>query len=243
MPRKRKQDYRSRNIHSKLTLFALVMTVIFTALFVQVLDVPVAENPVVEVNPTATVVPQQPTMPPPTVEQTLADYERLFVRATAEAGVNLPATIQAGGQLMLRTEPRIDTETVGPLYNGEHIQVLGRSADSNWLKIKDQDSAMIGWVYKVFISGIDDVETLPIIGYAGQINAPGGMIIRVEARVDSETIGQLSNGDLVTVIGKSVDNQWVKIQSHADPEIVGWVFSQFINVSTPIDSLPFVIEK
>ena len=86
---------------------------------------------------------------------------------------------------------------------------------------------------------VSETITLPADGTPAAVEAPGGIIVRLEPRVDTETVGQLQDGDLVTALGRSVDQQWIQIQS-ADGTLTGWVFVQFIAVEGGADSLPII---
>jgi|GEM_PF-2168006 len=76
-------------------------------------------------------------------------------------------------------------------------------------------------------------------GIPGAVQAAGGIVVRAEPRVDTETVGQLENADPVTVLGLSVDQQWIQVQS-TDGSVTGWVFVQFITVDGGLDGVPVV---
>jgi|GEM_PF-6531040 len=239
MPHKRTRDQQSHHLILKLNVVAFLSTIILTALFVQPDHSNVTGNFVGVLNPTATVESQQPTMSPP-VEPTQADYERLFARATAEAPVNLAGYVNAPSDVLLRGEPCVEANIVGQLSHLDAVRVFGQSADKVWIKIQDQNSGNIGWVFVQFIVVADTIESLPILGYAGQIKAPGGLIVRSEPFIMADSVGQLRNNEFVTVFAQSYDSRLVKIQSHADDSTIGWVFAQFINVEGDKENLPIL---
>lgn len=86
----------------------------------------------------------------------------------------------------------------------------------------------------------DTATTVTGDGVTATIEAPGGagVIIRREPRVDTDTIGQLANGDTVSALGRSVDQQWVQIQDSTG--VVGWVFQQVLVVEGGPESLPII---
>jgi len=81
--------------------------------------------------------------------------------------------------------------------------------------------------------------TTATTGTPAAIQAAGGIIVRAQPRVDAETVGQLQNADPVTALGRSVDQQWIQVQS-TDGTITGWVFVQFVAVDGGIENLPTI---
>lgn len=75
-------------------------------------------------------------------------------------------------------------------------------------------------------------------GAPATIQSPGGIIVRPEPRVDSATVGQLQDGDAVSALGRSVDQQWVQVQS--EDGVTGWIFVQFVSIEGGAESLPII---
>jgi uncharacterized protein YgiM (DUF1202 family) len=73
----------------------------------------------------------------------------------------------------------------------------------------------------------------------GTIEAAGGIIMRQDANASSSNVWQLTNGEEITVIGRSNDNQWVRAIIPSQNGGAAWVFAQFVNVEGGIDLLPF----
>ena len=85
----------------------------------------------------------------------------------------------------------------------------------------------------------DTSETTPAVGTPGAIQSGGPVVVRNLPRVDTETIGQFDNGTPVTVLGKSVDLNWIQVQS-TDGSVTGWIFQQFVAVDGGTESLPII---
>jgi len=83
-----------------------------------------------------------------------------------------------------------------------------------------------------------NTETTSANGTPAIVEAPGPVVVRALPRVDTDTIGQIQDGDTVTALGRSVDQTWVQIQSAEG--LSGWVFVQFVNVEGGTESLPIV---
>ncbi len=80
--------------------------------------------------------------------------------------------------------------------------------------------------------------TTTATGIPATIQAPSGIIVRAQPRVDTDTVGQLQDGDAVTALGRSLDQQWIQVQSPSG--ITGWVFLQFVAVEGGTDALPVI---
>lgn len=84
-----------------------------------------------------------------------------------------------------------------------------------------------------------DTATTPSVGVTGAIQSGGPVVVRDLPRVDTETIGQFENDTPVIVLGKSVDLNWIQVQS-TDGSLTGWIFQNFVAVDGGVESLPIV---
>lgn len=76
-------------------------------------------------------------------------------------------------------------------------------------------------------------------GKPAQIDAPGGLVLREDAQVDTIILGSLPDRAIVTALGQSLDGYWVKVKDH-DSELMGWIFHIFVNVPSGIENLPIL---
>lgn len=190
------------------------------------------------------------------------------VPETLQAGAStdtngVPAVVEAPGGIIVRVEPRVDASTAGQLQDGDAVTAFAVSEDQQWIQVQN-DAGVLGWVFVQFVSVEGGIGAVPIGTVItpttdtetetepppatttdtssgdtnGSVTAPGGIIVRAQPRVDTETVGQLQDGDPVFVLGRSVDQQWVQIESATG--VSGWVFVQFITVDGGAESLPVI---
>ena len=73
-----------------------------------------------------------------------------------------PATIQAPSPVVVRSQPRVDTDNIGTIQDGDTVTALGRSLDQTWVQVQSADG-LTGWVFVQFVSVEGGAESLPII--------------------------------------------------------------------------------
>ena len=74
--------------------------------------------------------------------------------------------------------------------------------------------------------------------FPATIEAGGGVIVRQDASANSSNVWQLLNGATVQAIGRSFDQQWIRILIPSPNGGTGWVFGRFVNVEGGSDRLP-----
>lgn len=102
------------------------------------------------------------------VNGTVGWVSALFVRVsggtpTAQAGATAPTTgPRVLVNLNLRSAPSLDGEVLAIIPRNSGIEVIGRSADSNWLRVTYNGTT--GWVSAIFVTSQPalDVNALPV---------------------------------------------------------------------------------
>ena len=145
---------------------------------------------------------------------------------------------------MLTASARADVENFsfavpGDIVRSQDIEGLSLRVDDVWttllMKVNDATLLILGeveWQNRAAETS-DAAPGLPAV-----IQSPGGIIIRAEPRVDTDTVAQLSADGAIRALGRSLDQQWIQIQSAAG--LTGWVFSQFVSVDEDAADLPIV---
>lgn len=105
----------------------------------------------------ATITDETTTAPPPaaTEEASAADT------ATTTAD-GILATVESPGPLIVKAQPRVDSETIGQLQSGEEVTALSRSIDQQWIEVQNADG-LSGWAFEQFIVVEGGVDALPIV--------------------------------------------------------------------------------
>ena len=71
------------------------------------------------------------------------------------------ATVQVAGSISVRDQPRVDTDSVTFVDDGEVVIALQRSLDQQWILIETEDGAR-GWLVAQFLNLPDGSDALPI---------------------------------------------------------------------------------
>lgn len=79
--------------------------------------------------------------------------------SVSDAGVE--ATVQVTGSISVRDQPRVDTDTVTLVDDGEVVMALQRSLDQQWILIETEDGTR-GWIVAQFLRLPDGSDALPI---------------------------------------------------------------------------------
>ncbi len=167
----------------------------------------------------------------------------------------------------VREKPRFASRTLGYLERGETVGIVGVSAESDWLRIVYPASPDgLGWIPSSgrYVRVIGSLEAVPLISTSTPTRAtespipaaliafpPGGIKAEVVVRalhvregpgVDYPSLGHLSQGDVVEVVGVNADSSWLQIVYPASPDGLGWISGreQYVHLSGSLEKLPDV---
>lgn len=158
-----------------------------------------------------------------------------------------PASAQAAptatvntGALHIRSGPGVSYGVVFSVYRGTALTLLARNPDASWVKIA-LNNGVQGWVNVFYIATSYPLFNLPLEG--GTI--PGGnsatvntgtLNVRSGPSVSYAILVKIPLGTAVTLLARTVDNTWVKIQLSTGTQ--GWVNARYLNITFPISGLP-----
>lgn len=158
-----------------------------------------------------------------------------------------PVLISAFRTVNIRSAPSTRSDTLAQLRDGEKITAVGRSDTQNsWIRV-DLDGAQ-GWVAYFTITAVtDDLETLPLVRDEDEDETLiSGVVAHVFRTVNIRSgpgstfdqIGQLQNGDMVAVTGRSdTGNNWLRVETDSG---TGWVAYFTVSITGSLDSLPVI---
>jgi hypothetical protein len=66
---------------------------------------------------------------------------------------------------------------------------------------------------------------------------PGSVNVRAAPNLDAEVVSTLDAGTQADVLGRTDDSSWIQINFN---NVLGWVFTETVTVSVPVDSLPII---
>jgi len=153
-----------------------------------------------------------------------------------------PVAIINTGAANLRYGPGIGYEVVAVANQGVTVSLLGRNADSSWIKVQMSNGTQ-GWVSAPLLSTSTVLSTLTLISDVPNLNAAaivatGALNVRSGPGVIYSVLTNVSMGQSIGLIGRASDNVWVKARLSTGQE--GWVNSSLITPNVSISSLPLV---
>jgi uncharacterized protein YgiM (DUF1202 family) len=157
---------------------------------------------------------------------------------------NQPVGIVNTGALNVRTGPAVVYEVVGIIKQGETVALLGRNDNGSWVLVRVSDG-LEGWVNASYLQTNTPVVSLPVssspppTSFVGVVNT-GALNVRYGPGISFEVITVLKGGDTIILLGRSLRDPWLFIQS-AD-EVKGWVNGTYLITNIPISSLPVITE-
>jgi uncharacterized protein YraI len=100
----------------------------------------------------------------------------LLLSSVGQAAVALAAgestgTVDSSIGLNLRVGPGLSHRVLLVLKDGEKLDLMGRSTNSQWLEVRLPASGLGGWVYAAYVETSADLAALPVTEAAGGPNA------------------------------------------------------------------------
>ncbi len=172
----------------------------------------------------------------------MAMNQVVALEAVKTAVQDNPVAIINTGAANLRYGPGIGYEVVAVANQGETVSLLGRNADSSWVKVKMSNGTQ-GWVNATLLSTSTTISTLTLLTDVPDLNAvatvaTGALNVRSGPGVTYSVLTNISMGQSVGLLGRAGDNVWVKVRLSTGQE--GWVNSSLITPNVSISSLPLV---
>ena len=132
------------------------------------------------------------------------------------------AIAQVDNYVNVRSSAGEDGEVLGKLYNDSACTVLGTEGD--WYKIHSGD--VEGYIKAEFLV-LGDAELAKSVGRRVADVKTESLNVRSDASTDAELLGQVPEGEVLTVVEETDD--WVKVSIE---EGEGWVSREFVDCST-----------
>lgn len=132
------------------------------------------------------------------------------------------AIAQVDNYVNIRSSAGEDGEVLGKLYNDSACTVLGTEGD--WYKIHSGD--VEGYIKAEFLV-LGDAELAKSVGRRVADVKTDSLNVRSDASTDAEVLGQVPEGEKLTVVEEK--DGWVKVSIE---EGEGWVSSEYVDCST-----------
>lgn len=145
------------------------------------------------------------------------------------------------GTLNVRNAPTVvNTTILTKVRGGEVYPIIGRNAASTWWLIDVNGTE--GWVSRVFVTA-SNAENVPVVDGNSTVPstpAPTGLTVttvsnlnlRTAPGVSSESLLVIPRGGSATVLGRTADRAWLRVNYNG---VVGWVSAAFVTASPPLD--------
>lgn len=173
----------------------------------------------------------------------MASY--VTVSGTSSSDVAGSVGIVNTGTLNVRKGAGTDTQSLGYIYSGTQVSILGSEGEWYKVSVKVNGTETTGYVHSDYItigssssnSGANNNTSTDVstAGKAGICDV-SALNIRSSANTQSTIKGVLHSGDQVTIVETS--GEWYKIKATVNGKSVeGYVFAEYIKVSSSSSSM------
>jgi uncharacterized protein YraI len=140
-----------------------------------------------------------------------------------------------GGRVVVRGGPGIGAQAVGAASNGMQFYVIETRPDGSWIKIRYRFGT--GWVAASLTSLAGDTTLADIPAIAGPtaIVNTGALNVRTGPGFGFASLGVLSGGTSMPIIGRSRDGSWIQVRT---PLGDGWVNLNYVVTQNYFGSAP-----
>jgi uncharacterized protein YgiM (DUF1202 family) len=174
------------------------------------------------------------------VEAGAAHASELFQERAAAA--NETIAVVRTGALNVRSGPGIAYQSIAVVYNGQSLTLLGRNAESSWVKVRLY-TGVEGWVNASLVSLSVPIGNLAVVGgdvtpTADALVDTGALNVRSGPAIVYRSVAVVYQGARVQLLGRHAGSSWVQVRTAGGA--VGWVNSYYLRTSVNINALPVV---
>ncbi len=154
-----------------------------------------------------------------------------------------PYGMVTAAYLNVRSGPGINYTSLGYVYGGQELTIIGRNADSSWYQV--ETSFGEGWVSASFLLTRNEYGLTPVTSTSpeAEVAGPFAVVNTGAAHVRSgpgpqyTSLGMLSGGAQGQIIGRNADWSWWLVVT---PLGTGWVYAPLVVVRGDSVGVPFV---
>jgi uncharacterized protein YraI len=156
--------------------------------------------------------------------------------------------VKAVTNINIRAGPDLRYQKLGTLEAEQSADIVGVSADQYWYLIKVPGTSNVqGWVSKDYVT-TQDADNVPIIGAESNTQttlAPGSAYLIAKATLNVRggpditfgVVGQLTQGQMAEIIGKTEDGIWLAIRMNGTDNSQGWVAAAYVEAQN-LENVP-----
>jgi uncharacterized protein YraI len=148
-------------------------------------------------------------------------------------------------QVNLREAPSTASTSLGMIGIFAKVQVIGRDPSGSWYQILYAESeAGKGWVRAEYVQVNPEVVIPLVETTSGSGAAVNGLVtqkvnVRNGPGTTYELLGVLNPDDVVFIIGRDPDSQWIQVEFAGAPDGKGWVTAEFLQAGS-LDNVPLI---
>ncbi|HEX2620951.1 MAG TPA: SH3 domain-containing protein, partial [Phototrophicaceae bacterium] len=165
---------------------------------------------------------------------------RLFAPSTGTPTTPAGATATVKtGVLNVRNSPSTSGVILTKIHNGETYGIVGRNDASTWWQINV--NGLVGWVSGLFVN-VANAGSVPVASGVPSnppsqptqfvVTAQTNLNLRSQANASSDSLLVIPRGQSATVLARSADNGWLKVNYNG---VVGWVSIRFVRSTPPLN--------
>ncbi len=146
--------------------------------------------------------------------------------------------------LHVRAGPNTGFRSLGVVYQGAELVVLGRSPIPIWLRVRTPDGLLDGWVAGGEVTTDVPLASLPLVplppgdAFGSAVVKAGALNVREGSDIIYMPLGVVYQGDVLAVLGRSSSGAWIKVR--APNGLEGWVASGEVIMDVPFSKLPVI---
>lgn len=152
-----------------------------------------------------------------------------------------PTAVVTASYLNVRRGPGVNFGVAATIRRNTEVNLAGRNSDASWVQISAP--GVSGWVNPRYLNTSFPLNNLPdTAGRADELPTANVTAFHLNMRhgpgVQYGVILTIHRNQIVTLLGRAPDGQWVKIRLPSGTE--GWVNGRYLTGSENFNSLPVV---
>lgn len=170
------------------------------------------------------------TLPP-----TVAPLPTSTLLPPSPVPTNIPIQGTTTTQVNVRIQTNTASESLSIIPAFSQVQIIGKESTGNWLQVIHENK--VGWVRAEFVQvetsdkiAVVEIESGGGSGRSGVVIS--GINVRNGAGTEYESIGVLTQKDVVLITGKDASGAWVQIRFLNE---VGWVATEFLQIENVVE--------
>jgi uncharacterized protein YraI len=149
----------------------------------------------------------------------------------------------AAGNLNIRSGPGPTYTSVAVAGNGDSLVLIGRNSAATWVKVRLANGTE-GWVNVTLVSTTISITSLPVLDTGSASTEPGATVATGALNIRSgpssayNSVGTLTQGQPVVLLGRTADSGWANVRIYNG--VVGWANAAYLTSNVSFSTLPVV---